>query len=80
MKNISKSRLATYGFVGFALSMISFFLLDERLYHLTRATDESSREMWLLITDLGSSAWMVAVTLPLWLIALGVAKFKPENP
>ena len=80
MKNISKSRFAAYGFIGLALSMISFFLLDERLYHLTRATDESSREMWLLITDLGSSSWMVAVTLPLWLITLGVAKFKPDNP
>lgn len=79
MKNISKSRLAIYGFIGFALSMISFFLLDERVYHLTVATDETAREFWLIITDLGSSAWMVAVTLPLWLIGMGLARLKPAN-
>lgn len=80
MKNISKSRLATYGFVGFVLSVISFFLLDERVYHLTVATDDSVRQFWLTITDMGSSAWMVAVTLPIWIIGMVIARFKPDNP
>lgn len=80
MKNISKSRLATYGFVGFVLSVISYFLLDERVYHLTVATDESARQFWLTITDMGSSAWMVAVTLPIWIIGMVIARFKPDNP
>ena len=79
MKNISKSRLAAFGLIGLAASLFSFFVLDERVYHLTKASDENSREMWLLITDLGSSAWMVAITLSLWAIGLALARVKPEN-
>ena len=80
MQNSSISRLTTYGFLGLALSVLSYFLLDEKFYHLTRSTDDAAREIWNIITDMGSSAWMVAVTLPLWIIALGVARLKPENP
>ena len=79
MKNISKSRLAPFGLIGLTASLFSFFVLDERVYHLTKASDESSHEMWLLITDLGSSAWMVAITLSLWAIGLAMARVKPEN-
>jgi len=38
IKHLSKSRLAAFGAPGFSLSIISFFLLDERAYYLTRVT------------------------------------------
>lgn len=80
MKHTSKSRLAAYGFLGFSLSMLSFFMLDERVYHLTRVTDNDSREIWLMITDLGSSGWMAIVLITLWLVSSALARISPENP
>jgi len=80
MKHKSKSLLASYGFLGFALSMISFLMLDERVYHLTRVTDKDARETWLMITDLGSSGWMAIVLISLWVIATILARLSPENP
>ena len=69
MKTIPKSLLAIYAFAGFSLSMLSIFLLDERVYHLTRVTDKDARQLWLKITDLGSSGWMAIVLISLWVIA-----------
>jgi len=80
MKHLSKSRLAAYGALGFFLSIISFFLLDERVYYLTRITDKDAREVWLIITDLGSSGWMAIVLISLWLTASVLGWFRPENP
>ena len=80
MKHKSKSQLAAYGALGFSLSMISFFMLDERVYHLTRATNNDAREIWLAITDLGSSGWMAIVLISLWVFATILARLSPENP
>lgn len=80
MKHIPKSILAAYAFLGFSLSMISFFMLDERVYYLTRITDKDARETWLMITDLGSSGWMAIVLISLWMTASILAWFRPENP
>ena len=80
MKHLPKSILAAYGAIGFSLSMISFFLLDERVYHLTRVTDKDAREIWLMITDLGSSGWMAIVLISLWVVSSVLARFTPENP
>lgn len=80
MKHLSKSRLAAYAAIGLSLSLLSFLLLDERVYHLTRVTDKDAREIWLVITDLGSSAWMAIVLISLWVTASILAWFRPENP
>ncbi len=80
MKHLSKSRLAAYAALGFSLSLLSFLTLDERVYHLTRVTDEDAREIWLVITDLGSSGWMAIVLISLWVTATILAWLRPENP
>lgn len=80
MKNTPKSLLAAYGFLGFSLSMISFFMLDERVYHLTYVTEKSAREVWSIITDLGDSEWMAIGLIIIWIFAMGMAKFKSDNP
>ncbi|PCJ74795.1 MAG: hypothetical protein COA53_08350 [Rhodobacteraceae bacterium] len=80
MKHLSKSRLAAYAALGFSLSLLSFFLLDERIYHLTRVTDKDARDIWLVITDLGSSGWMAIVLISLWVTASILAWLRPENP
>ncbi len=80
MKHLPKSLLAAYGTLGISLSMISFFLLDERVYHLTRATNKDTREIWLVITDLGSSGWMAIVLISLWVVSSALARLAPANP
>ena len=80
MKHKSTSQLAAYGFLGFALSMFSFLLLDERLYLVTRAKTEDSLEIWLAITDLGNSGWMAIVLIGLWVVAAVLDRIKPGNP
>lgn len=80
MKHLPTSRLAVYAALGFSLSMVSFFLLDERVYHLTRVTDEGARDIWLVITDLGSSGWMAIVLISLWAVSSILARITPENP
>ena len=80
MKNTPKSQLAAYGFLGFALSMISFFMLDERVYHLTYVPEESGRKIWHTITDLGDSEWMAISLILVWVFAMAMAKFKSDNP
>ncbi|OUS08265.1 hypothetical protein A9Q96_02060 [Rhodobacterales bacterium 52_120_T64] len=80
MKHLPKSKLAKYSALGFALSLISFFLLDERIYHLTRVTDSGARDIWLAITDLGNSGWMAIVLISLWIVSSALARFTPENP
>ena len=80
MKHKSKSQLAAYGLLGLSLSLISFFTLDERVYHLTRSTDADAREIWLAITDLGSSGWMAIVLISLWSISTILSRLIPENP
>ena len=80
MKHLPTSRLAVYAALGFFLSMASFFLLDERVYHLTRVTDEGARDIWLLITDLGSSGWMAIALISLWTVSSILARITPENP
>ena len=79
MKHKSISLLAAYSFLGFSLSMISFFLLDERVYHLARVTDKNAREIWLAITDLGSSGWMAVVLISLWSISTILARLTSEK-
>ena len=79
MKHLPKTLLAAYTGLGFSLSMISFFLLDERVYHLTRVTNKETREIWLMITDLGSSGWMAIALISLWVISSILAHFTPEN-
>jgi len=79
MKQTSKLVLATYGFLGFFLSVISFYLLDERVYHLTRASDKATRDVWLLITDLGSSGWMAIVLIATWVVSTTLARLSPKN-
>lgn len=80
MKHTHKHTLVVYALLGFILSLISFFTLDERIYHLTRATTESGREIWLAITDLGSSAWMAVVVIGLWITSTILSKLSPDNP
>ncbi|MCK4861984.1 MAG: phosphatase PAP2 family protein [Rhodobacteraceae bacterium] len=80
MKHLRTSRLAVYAALGLSLSLISFFLLDERVYHLTRVTDKDAREIWLIITDLGSSGWMAIVLISLWTVSSILARITPENP
>ncbi len=79
MKHKPLSLLAAYGFLGFSLSMISFFMLDERVYHLTRVTNKDAREIWLAITDLGSSGWMAVVLISLWSISTILARLSSEK-
>jgi undecaprenyl-diphosphatase len=80
MKHTPKSLLAAYGFLGLSLSIISFFMLDERVYHLTRSTNKDAREIWFVITDLGSSGWMAIVLIGLWGISTILSRVTPENP
>ena len=80
MKHLPTSRLAVYAALGVFLSMLSFFLLDERVYHLTRVTDEGARDIWLRITDLGSSGWMAIALISLWTVSSILARITAENP
>jgi len=79
MKHQSKSALAAYGLLGFALSIFSFFVLDERVYYLTHTTDKATRDIWLTITDLGSSGWMAVVLIGMWVVSSALARLNPEN-
>ena len=80
MKNTSKKQLTAYGLLGFFLSMTSFLMLDERVYHLTRSTDDEVREIWFKITAMGDSGWMAIVLIALWIISAAMARIAPENP
>lgn len=62
------------------MSMISFFMLDERVYHLTYATEKSAREVWRIVTDLGDSGWMAIGLILIWILAMVMARFQPESP
>ncbi len=76
MKNLP---VAKYAALGFVLSMISFALLDERVYYLTRVTDPDTIAIWKRITFLGDSSWMAVVTILMMLAGFGMARLKPEN-
>lgn len=77
MKNLPTALLAAS---GFALSMISFAFLDETVFHAARATSDQSREIWLIITDLGNSGWMAIVLIATWILSAIMKRVSPANP
>jgi len=79
MRNLPTSLIAAYGFLGFSLSMISFFMLDETIYHLVLSADEGNRHIWSIITDLGDSAWMGIATVAAWLLGVAMMRMQPDN-
>lgn len=79
MRNLPTSLIAAYGFLGFSLSMISFFMLDETIYHLVLSADEGNRHIWDIITDLGDSAWMGIATVAAWLLGMAMMRVQPDN-
>lgn len=79
MKHISTSLLAAYGFLGFSLSMISFFMLDETIYHLVLSTDEANRHIWDIITDLGDSAWMGILLVLGWVLGTVMTRINDQS-
>jgi len=76
---MSRSSLLAMCLIGFALSLASIFLLDFRLTPLFLA-DETNREIWGIITDLGNSGWMAILVIATWLYASFFAKRQPDVP
>lgn len=74
MKNLPLAKISALGFI---LSMVSFALLDERIYHLAHATDPSRISLWNRITFLGDSSWMGVVTVLAILTGLTMARLRP---
>ncbi len=77
MKNLPVMKSAALGLV---VSMTSFLFLDETVYHLTLVTDDRMRVFWDRITDLGDSALMGIATISVWVLAMFLAQFYPQNP
>lgn len=80
MRILSPTLIAAYAFLGFSLSMISFFMLDETIYHLVLSADEGNRHIWNIITDLGDSAWMGILLVGTWALGMGMSRAQPDVP
>lgn len=75
-----KSRLVAYGILGLSLSIISYFLLDNRVYHLTFSTDEATRHFWQQVTEMGDSIWTVVLLVCVWVTGTVMSRVQPDKP
>ncbi|MEO1919515.1 MAG: phosphatase PAP2 family protein [Paracoccaceae bacterium] len=75
-----KSRLAAYGILGFSLSIISYYLLDNRIYHLTFSEDEATREFWHRVTEMGNPIWTLVLLVIVWTSGMVMSRVQPDKP
>lgn len=59
--------------------MISFFMLDETIYHIVLAQSDRAHETWQLITELGDSLWMAIALVIAYVMGVTMKAIKPKS-
>ena len=73
---MSGKQLISFALIGLGLSIMSILTLDHWLAPKVIAS-ESSRNRWVVITEMGDSFWMAILVILCWAFAYTIGKTQP---